>query len=204
LSLATLYEVPVPPGTELLVLECARELTLGRLRLTVAPNGGDAPTASVRVAEVERDVVFPPFTRAVSLTGLVVPGGLGAHKWADRALVEPVEAEGSVALIVDDDETVLEASRANVFIVEAGSIVTPPADGRLLAGITRRRIIDLLPVLEQHISLLRLLAADEVFLTGSVRGIEPVRECDGVGAWPEGTVTTLVADELRRLWEMDR
>ena len=57
---------------------------------------------------------------------------------------------------------------------------------------------------EEAISLDRLVAADEVFLTGSVRGIEPVRDCEGVGAWPAGTVTMLVADELRRLWEMDR
>jgi branched-subunit amino acid aminotransferase/4-amino-4-deoxychorismate lyase len=61
-----------------------------------------------------------------------------------------------------------------------------------------------MPVSEEAIPLDRLVAADEVFLSGSVRGIEPVRDCEGAGSWPEGRVTTLVADALRRLWEMDR
>ncbi|MGH3099408.1 MAG: aminotransferase class IV, partial [Thermoleophilia bacterium] len=88
--------------------------------------------------------------------------------------------------------------------VEDGTIFTPPADGRILPGVTRRRVMELMPVSEEAVSLDRLVAADEVFLSGSVRGIEPVRDCQGVGAWPDGRVTMLVAGELRRLWEMDR
>lgn len=199
-SLAAVYDAPVPPGTELMVLEQARGVALGRMRLTVAPgNGGVA--AAVTLAEVDPENVFPTFARGVSLTGLLLPGGMGGHKWADRAIVEPLESGGSVPLILDDDESVLEASRANVFIVEEGSIVTPPADGRLLPGVTRRRVIELVPVREEHVSLVRLLAADEVFLTGSVRGVEPVRDYDGTRQWSQGELTGAVSDHLRRRWE---
>jgi para-aminobenzoate synthetase/4-amino-4-deoxychorismate lyase len=202
-SLATVYEAPPPPGTELLMLEQARGLALGRLRLTVAPDGNGGVEATVTVAQVDGETVFPAFARGASLTGLVVPGGLGAHKWADRAIVEPLEADGGIPLILDEHETVLEASRANVFIVEEGSIVTPPADGRLLPGVTRRRVIELVPVREEAVSLVRLLAADEVFLTGSVRGVEPVRDYDGTREWSEGELTAVVSDHLRRRWEAE-
>jgi branched-subunit amino acid aminotransferase/4-amino-4-deoxychorismate lyase len=57
-------------------------------------------------------------------------------------------------------------------------------------------------VREEAISFDRLLAADEVFLSGSVRGIEPAWDCDGVRTWHAGTVTPRVSAELRQRWEM--
>ena len=200
-SASAVFGAELPAGTEQLVREGARELQLGRLRLTVAPDGGRSLSADVRVAPLPREAVFPAFSHAASLTRLVVQGGLGAHKWADRSLVEPAEADGAVALIVDVDGAVLEASRGTVFIVEDGVIVTPPADGRLLPGVTRRRVLDLVPVREEPVPLDRLLEADEVFLTGSVRGVEPVRDYNGARRWSEGTLTRAVSDDLRRRWE---
>ena len=203
-SVAALYGVPGVPGVEELVVDHARGLPLGRLRVTVTVNGGGHLSADVRRAAVDDGLVFPAFSRAVRLRTLTVDGGLGAHKWADRRILEDAEEGDSVPLVVDADGSVLEASRANVFVVEAGAILTPPADGRILPGVTRRRVLELMPVREQPIELDRLLAADEVFLTGSVRGIEPVWACDDDRVWGAGTVTPTVASELRRLWEMER
>ena len=78
-----------------------------------------------------------------------------------------------------DRATVLEASRANVFIVEGDRLVTPPADGRILPGVTRARLLALLDVREEIVSLDRLADADEAFLSGSVRGVEAVSVCGG-------------------------
>ena len=200
-SVAGLYGEPALPGVAELVTDRARGLRLGRLRVTVAPNGHGLAT-DVRTAPVDEDLVFP--ARGVELQRLEVPGGLGAHKWADRRLLERAEAAGPVPLLVDSDGSVLEASRANVFVVEAGTILTPPADGRILPGVARRRVLELMTGQEEAISLDRLLEADEVFLSGSVRGIEPVASCSGVRWWPPGTVTPLVSGELRRHWEMSR
>jgi para-aminobenzoate synthetase / 4-amino-4-deoxychorismate lyase len=202
-SVARLYGVPDVPGVAELVLDHARGLRLGRLRVTATPDGSGEIVTDVRRAPVDDTLVFPGYGRAVHLRPLAVPGGLGAHKWADRRVLEAADDGETVPLVVDDDSA-LEAARANLFVVEDGTIFTPPADGRILPGVTRRRVMELMPVSEEAISLARLVAADEVFLSGSVRGIEPVRDCQGVGAWPEGRVTMLVADELRRLWEMDR
>jgi branched-subunit amino acid aminotransferase/4-amino-4-deoxychorismate lyase len=107
--------------------------------------------------------------------------------------------------VIDADGAVLEASRANLFLVTGGVVVTPRADGRLLPGVTRRRVLDLaveagLEVREAIVTLGDLAAADEVFLTGSVRGIEPVRGCDGAGEWGPGPIVPLLSGRLRRLW----
>lgn len=201
-SVTVLYTQPVPNDVEELVTDRARSLRLGRLRLTVAPNGHAVLATDVRVAPVQDALVFPAFSHAVRLSRLVIPGGLGAHKWADRRLVAEADGGDSLPLVVDGDGSVLEASRANVFVVEGETVVTPPTDGRILAGVTRRRVLELVPVREEAVSLERLLAADEVFLTGSVRGIESVRALEG-SEWVEATITPLVSDELRRYWESD-
>ena len=187
-SVAALYGEEPPE----LDLGAARGLLLARLRVTVAPDTDHGLVAAVRTAPVDASHVFP--TTAVVLRPLVVAGGLGPHKWADRRLVEGAEDSDALPLLVDADGTVLEASRANVFVVEGGTIVTPPADGRILPGVTRARVLGLVAVREEAVAIDRLLAADEVFLTGSVRGVEPV-------AAYEGPVTREVAGVLRRHWE---
>jgi uncharacterized protein YaaQ len=93
-------------------------------------------------------------------------------KWADRALLEPTgeAAPGALPLLLDRGDTVLEASRANVFIVRDGGLATPPADGRILPGITRARVIEIagnagVEVREVDLALTDLLGAEEAFLT---------------------------------------
>ena len=101
---------------------------------------------------------------------LVLPGGLGAHKWVDRALVA-----GREPLIVDITGEVLETGSGNVFLVEGGTLVTPPADGRILPGVTRARVMREENVVEEPIDLARLRDADEVFVTSSIRGRQVLR-----------------------------
>jgi para-aminobenzoate synthetase/4-amino-4-deoxychorismate lyase len=103
---------------------------------------------------------------APALVPVLIPGGLGDRKWADRRV--PTDA-----LIVDTDGHVLEGAWANLFIVETGRHVTPPADGRLLPGVTRARLLD--NAAEEPITLDRYEAADAVYLTSAVSLITPVR-----------------------------
>lgn len=203
-SSGALYPEPAPDGLADLAVEHARGVCLGRLRLAVAPNGSGRLLTDARVAPVEPATVLPGWDRAVRLRPLVVAGGLGTHKWADRRLLSRAAAGGGVPLVIDADDSVLEASRANVFVVEDGRILTPPADGRLLPGITRRRLLELVAVHEEPIPLARLLAADEVFLSGSVRGIESVTAYEGARVWTEGLRTAEVAGALREHWENER
>jgi para-aminobenzoate synthetase / 4-amino-4-deoxychorismate lyase len=191
-SLSELYGRSVPDGAVGQVEEAAKGVELGRLRLTVMP-GGDF---DVRVANVDPALVFP--SEPVSLAAITVPGGIGAHKWADRRLLEAAGAQvgPAVPLVVDaNDGAVLEGSRASLFVVRDGAVITPPADGRLLPGITRAQAIEVVRGLGVELGEEPLwdLEGDEVFLTGAVRGVEPVRQASG-------GLTARVAAELRALW----
>jgi len=124
----------------------------------------------------------PPSLEPVALAPVLLPGGLGAHKWRDRALVDALrERHGAIPLFVDADGDVLEAGASNVFLVERGQLVTPPADGRLLPGVTRARILAATTAREEAIDLDRLAAADAALLTSS---IALVRVAEGHDAGP--------------------
>lgn len=202
-STTALFGGEPPEEARDLVLEGASGVELGRLRLDVAPDADGALRPSARTAEVDEALVFPPWERAVELWPVAVGGGIGAHKWADRRLLDRAQesAGDALPLVVDADGAVLEVSRGNVFVVRDGALVTPPADGRLLPGVARRRVLELgLEAREQPVTLDDLAAADEAFATGSVRGVEPVRSCEGVASWREGPVTARVSEALRERW----
>jgi para-aminobenzoate synthetase/4-amino-4-deoxychorismate lyase len=206
-STGELFGEEPPPGTPDLVREHARPLELGRLRLDLVPGEEGRLAATVKVAPVDAALVFPPWERAITLAAIVVHGGLGAHKWSDRRLLDQAQRDcGEVLpLLLDGDGTVLEVSRGNVFLVRDGALVTPVTDGRLLPGVARRRIVEAagaagFRVDEEVVSEDGLRDADEVFVSGSVRGIEPVREYESVRRWEEGPVTPVIARALRQLW----
>jgi para-aminobenzoate synthetase / 4-amino-4-deoxychorismate lyase len=207
-SLENLFAAEVPASVRELVRGHSRGLHLARLRLTVAPAADGALDAHVVTATVDAQDVFPSWERAIALRSFVVPGGLGAHKWADRAGLAQLEADESgccVPLLLDDNGEALEASRANLFAVEGEVLITPAADGRILPGVARARAIELarslgIEVREQALTRDRLLAVKEAFLTGSVRGIEPVRSLDEAEFEAPGEAVAALASEMRRSW----
>ena len=72
-------------------------------------------------------------------------------------------------LLIDTDGLVLEAAHANVWIVEGRALLTPPADGRILPGVTRASLLAAEPCArEEPIELERLERADAVFVTSSI------------------------------------
>lgn len=88
------------------------------------------------------------------------------------------------ALLVGHDRTVLEAPTANVWWREGDRLLTPSLELPILAGATRALVLELAPpagytVEEGVFPLERLLAADEAFLTSSVREVMPVAAVDG-------------------------
>jgi branched-subunit amino acid aminotransferase/4-amino-4-deoxychorismate lyase len=206
-STSELFGAEVPSAARGLVRERARGIRLGRLRVDVAPEGDGRLAPAVRVADVERNIVFPSWERAVKLAAVVVPGGIGAHKWSDRRLIDQAQSElgEALPLVLDADGDVLEVARGNVFLVHDGALVTPATDGRLLPGVARHRIVEVaglegIEVRERTVSRDELAAADEVFASGSVRGVEPVRAYDDVRRWEEGAVTPVISARLRQLW----
>ncbi len=87
-------------------------------------------------------------------------------------------------LFLDTSEMVTEASSSNIFIVTADNkILTPPSSSMVLEGILKKNLIDMLPefglkVEEECFSRSTLFAANEIWLTNSVRGIRFVTQLE--------------------------
>jgi para-aminobenzoate synthetase / 4-amino-4-deoxychorismate lyase len=199
-SALRLYGKDLPASLADSLAECLAGRPSGRLRIAVRPLGGPLD-ATVEVVPIGAQ------TAATDLVSVVVPGGIGAYKWSDRRLLARLSsnagaADGTQLLIEDTDGHVLETDRASVFAVLDGVVRTPPADGRLLPGVTRTAVLRLAATAglsTQTVSLTRadLMRASEAFVTNSVRGILPVRSIDGVAlpASP-GPVTDRLAAAL--------
>lgn len=107
------------------------------------------------------------------------------------------------AIALDTTGLVSEGSGQNTFVVHRGTIITPPVNGTLLAGITRDTILTLardlgLPVREQPVPREMLYAADEVFLTGTASEVTPVRSIDRitVGDGRRGPITSQLQERF--------
>jgi para-aminobenzoate synthetase/4-amino-4-deoxychorismate lyase len=206
-SVEALYGVTLPEQARSMVSDRADGIERGKLRLTAVPAPG-APHLQVDAEEVDAGDIFPGPERAAALRSSVVTGGLGEHKWADRDLLDRA-AEASPAelpLLLDADGTVLEASRASVFAIREGRLVTPLTDGRILPSIARQQAIEVasaegIETSEERLNLADLLTR-EVFLTGSVRGVEPVRSLDGTELAPPDEISERIASALRRRWRV--
>lgn len=199
-SLATVYAMELPPRVAEELRQAATGTLLGRLRLTVAP-GEDGLRHHLLAGGVVPGAVFPE--RGARLQTHSVPGGHGSHKWVDRRGMEHPD-EGPGQLIRDGDE-LLEAGWANLFAVREGTLWTPPADGRILAGMARAAVLEIaaeegLEAHERPISAPDLLTAEETFLTNSIRGIEPATALDGRPLPGCGPLSRRLADALRRRW----
>jgi len=170
----TLYGAELPEDLYARLLAAAAATPLQRIRVTARAT----PAAFV---EIESEpLAAEPEPDVVTLAPALLPGGLGAHKWRDRRLLDELaERIGAVPLIVDLDGDVLEAASSNLFVVEGTHLVTPPLDGRQLPGTVRARVLALHPAREERLTLDRIAAADEVLLASSIRGIYPARLVDG-------------------------
>lgn len=173
-SLRELYGQLLPAELPALLDEAAEQAASQRLRILAATGSGGVATVEVSSEVLDQEPEDEPLT----LAPVSLPGGLGAHKWRDRRLlVALARAHRAVPLIVDLDGDVLEAAHANVWIAEGDALITPPLDGRILPGIVRARLASAATgdVREEGIDLARLAAADELFLTSSIRGVHPAR-----------------------------
>ena len=174
-SVQALYGTSLPPDLNERALSAAATAPLQRLRLTAAP-----AAEPIAVAVEAEPLAAEPAADPVVLAPAVLPGGLGAHKWRDRRLVDELTGRlDAVPLIVDLDGDVLEAAYANLFIVEGTHLVTPPLDGRQLPGTVRARVLALHPAREERLTLDRIAAADELLLASSIGGLRPARFVDG-------------------------
>jgi para-aminobenzoate synthetase/4-amino-4-deoxychorismate lyase len=160
-SARVLYNLTPPDDLAERAAAAAREHERARLRIDFVP-GEDATVVVIPLGPIAPAVLRP----------VVLPGGLGPHKWRDRALLASHESDdpGTIPLLLDADGYVLEASRASI-VVEApdGVLYTPPDDGRILPGVTARRS----GARPRALTLADLDGATTVYVASALRGLSP-------------------------------
>jgi branched-chain amino acid aminotransferase len=222
--------IPFPPHLDETIADVARTLRTASadlaVRLTVtrgigsgiAVRDGTQPTS---VLFVDRLPALPPGLRAHGLSVRIAGGkrnefaptaGLKTLAYTDAvvALFAARSQGADDALLLDTEGHLSEGSSSNVFLVIRGVVHTPPPQCGVLLGITRAAVIEILrqldiPVEEFPIPPHAIAAADEMFLTSSLREIAPVTAVDGrpVGVGEVGPLTIRVLDAYRRLVQHD-
>lgn len=189
-----------PPPNEVLrqAVDDVREangLAEARVRITVTsgpgPLGSDRGDAGATVlVQVAPVTEWPPTTDVV-----VVPwvrnergatAGLKTTSYAEnaRALAYAKERGGGEAIFANTRGLLCEGTGSNVYVVRDGRVETPPLSSGCLDGVTRQLLLDLCPevgldAVEVDLPLDALREADEVFISSSTRGAQPVARVDG-------------------------
>jgi branched-chain amino acid aminotransferase len=119
--------------------------------------------------------------------------------------VQEAQAKGAFEpIMLNEIGEIAESASANVFLVKDGTLLTPPLDAGILPGVTRHVVLELarglaLPLREEPVAVKDLLAADEVFITSTLKEVLPVATIDGrpVGSGRPGPVTLRLLEAIR-------
>jgi len=174
----------------LAAVEASEPLALARMRITVtggisplgSERGGNPLTAIVALGEMKAPAAFCGVTTVPwprnehgALSGLKTT----SYGENVRALTYAAEHGGSEAIFGNTAGNLCEGTGTNVFVVSGGQLLTPPLSAGCLAGVTRALVIEWSGAVEQDLPLSALAEADEAFLTGTTRDVQPIRFVDG-------------------------
>jgi 4-amino-4-deoxychorismate lyase len=164
------------------------------LRLYWTPGAPGAGPSGIALVAPVPDWIEPARARGQRLVSLTYPRRsapwlLSGTKSVSYAAHIAAEAEAQRrgaddAIFVDLDSTVLEGPVTNVWWREGELLLTPSLELGILAGETRAALTEIAAGLGFGVEtgtfpLERLLAADEVFTSSSVREVMPIASVDG-------------------------
>lgn len=163
---------------------------LARMRITFT--GGVAPLGSERSGSPANAIVAmapQPFP-AESVDVVIAPwprnergamSGIKTTSYGEnvRALAYAAERGGGEAIFGNTVGQLCEGTGTNVFVVQDGRLLTPPLASGCLAGVTRALVVEWAGAVEEDLPLDALANADEAFLSGTTRDVQPIRQVDG-------------------------
>ena len=83
-------------------------------------------------------------------------------------------------LLVNNEKNIAEALQGNLFLVKGSHIKTPPLSDGCLRGVIRKQLISIIGLMDEYtfeeasISPFELQKADELFITNTIMGIQPI------------------------------
>lgn len=111
------------------------------------------------------------------------------------------------AIFCEPDGTLNEATAANVFLIIRGQLLTPPEGPKLLAGITRSKLLQAaraagIPATEQRVTNNDLYSAEEAFLCSTTAEVVPILVADGhkIGDGKPGPFSRRVYEQFIKMF----
>lgn len=224
---AGLLGVPVPADDRALAGDVDRVLERAgnaesTIRLVVTRGVGDATYRFDRVKGPTVVILvkpFEPFPESLYAEGIPVivasvrrnhPRALDPAMKSNNLInnilaAREAQAKGAFEpILLNETGEVAEGAGSNVFVVRDGGLVTPPLEAGILAGVTRALILEMAPSLElaareEPLAVKDLLAAEEAFITSTLKEAMPIATVDGrpIGGGRPGPVSRKVLQALR-------
>jgi len=123
-----------------------------------------------------------------------------------RAVNEAQRRGFDEALLLNSRGEIAEGSGENLFVIKNGEIVTNDRDASILMGVTRASILELandmgIPTKVAPMSVEDVLAADELFFSGTAVEVTAIREIDGraIGNGKPGPVTRRIQETFNKV-----
>lgn len=179
-----------------------------RIRVQCSPGVREAKTSTVLITAQRESIVALSPKRAITreaerplphIKSCVILPTLAARQAIQRG-------EADEVLLVNRRGEVTEGTVTNLFVVERGRVITPPAED-VLPGVVRECVCrDLGRIVhEDRVTVRDLERAHEIFLTNTIHGVQPVVEVDGrrVGKGKIGQETEEIARGFHELRERE-
>lgn len=111
------------------------------------------------------------------------------------------------ALLIDNENRVVEGSRSNIFFLSNDCLVTAPS-GAVLMGITRSKVLDIckdlkIDVVERDVLLNELPSFEGAFMTSTSNNVLPIRAIDDVKYTNFNGRIKKIIDEFEKMLEQD-
>ncbi len=155
-------------------------------------------------AESGVDVCVSSWRRIAADSMPAVAKATGNYLNAQLIKIEAVTNGYVEGIALDARGFVSEGSGENVFMVQDGTLLTPPLAASVLQGITRDTVVKIardlgIPVREEQIPRGQLYTCDELFMTGTAAEITPIRSVDRnpVGHGCPGEITRRIMAEFK-------
>lgn len=160
------------------LLQSTKEITLGRMRITLSGSGTFLITHQEykEWSEPAKLVSYPHPFNARSPLQKVKSTSYGEYLLAYRYAQERGADD---ALLFNTQDLVMEASTANLVALIGGRWVTPPLSSGPLPGITRELLIEWGMLTERELIFEELQRCASVALISSLRSVQPVSEING-------------------------
>lgn len=158
-------------------------VTRGESERGLMPKTDAAPHIVMRASPAPTE--FPPINAITARRSFRNEGSplsqIKSCNYGDNilALIEAKAKDANEAIMLNNAGKIACTTSGNIFIIQNGTLYTPPLSDGVLDGITRQIMLQKFDVIECSIDIQDLLKANGIYITNSIRGCMPITTLNG-------------------------